>query len=57
MDISQLTQIFYFIIILVLAWIVLRFVLRLAWKIFSIGCSLIILLGIILVLARIFQGS
>jgi hypothetical protein len=57
MDISQLTQIFYFIIILVLAWVVLRFVLRLAWKIFSIGCSLIILLGIILVLARIFQGS
>jgi len=57
MDISQLTQIFYFIIILVVAWVVLRFVLRLAWKIFSIGCSLIILLGIILVLARIFQGS
>jgi hypothetical protein len=57
MDTSQLTQIFIFIVILVVAWVVLRFVLRLAWKIFSIGCSLIVLLGIILVAMRLIQGS
>lgn len=57
MDTSQLNQIFFFIVILVVAWVVLRFVLRLAWKIFSIGCSLIFLLGIILVVLRLIQGS
>ena len=55
MEINQLTQIFLLIIGLVVAWIVLRFILRLAGKVFSIGCSLIFLLAVILILARMIK--
>jgi hypothetical protein len=57
MDAIQFPQIIVFLVVLVVAWLVLRFVLRLAWKIFSIGCSLIFLLGIILIAVRLIQGS
>jgi len=57
MDTSQLTQIFIIILVLVVVWVILRFVLRLAGKIFSIGCSLIVLLGIILVVVRLIRGA
>lgn len=57
MDAVQFPQIIIFLVVLIVAWLVLRFVLRLAWKIFSIGCSLIVLLGVILVVLRLIQGS
>jgi hypothetical protein len=55
MDAIQLPQIIIFFVILVVAWLVLRFVLRLAWKVFSIGCSLIVLLGVILIVLSLIR--
>jgi membrane protein YdbS with pleckstrin-like domain len=57
MDLSQFTPIIITILILVVAWVVLRFVLKMAGKIFSIGCSIIVLIGIIWLLVRIFKGA
>jgi hypothetical protein len=57
MDLSQFTPIIITILILVVAWVVLRFVLHLAGKIFSIGCSIIVLIGIIWLLVRVFKGA
>jgi len=44
-------------LVLVLAWVALRAILRLAWKVFSLGCSLLLALGILLFLVRYFSGS
>ena len=54
MDLSQFTPIIITILVLVVGWVVLRFVLHLAGKIFSIGCSIIVLIGIVWLLVRIF---
>jgi hypothetical protein len=56
MELDSLPQIILVVIGLVIAWVVLRFLLRLASKIFSIGCSLLFLLAAILILVRIIKG-
>lgn len=38
-----------------LAWLVLRFVLRLAMRVFSLGCTMILFVGVILFLMRVLQ--
>jgi hypothetical protein len=50
------TQIILLILILVIAWVVLRFVLRLAMRIFTLGCGLIVILAVILLALRYFNG-
>ena len=52
--INQFMPIIVTVIVLALAWVALRFVFKLASRIFSIGCSIIVLIGIILLLLRIF---
>jgi hypothetical protein len=53
---SSWTQILLLIAGLVVAWIILRFVLRLASRIFSLGCALIVILAAILLALRYFGG-
>jgi hypothetical protein len=53
MDSSTLMDIFLLILALIIAWIIVRFLLRLTMKIFSCGCSLIILLGILLLILNL----
>jgi hypothetical protein len=53
MDPSTLTEIFLLILALVIAWIIVRFLLRLTMRIFSCGCSLIILLGVLLLILNL----
>jgi hypothetical protein len=52
--INQFMPIIVTVIVLALAWVALRFVFKLASRIFSIGCTVIILIGIVLLLLRIF---
>ncbi|RPI25807.1 MAG: hypothetical protein EHM70_19670 [Chloroflexota bacterium] len=54
---DQIIQIAVVILILVIAWAVLKTVLRLTLKIFSLGCGAILVLGMILVVLRMFNGS
>jgi hypothetical protein len=54
MELSQFTPIIITILILGIAWVVLRFVLKLAGKVFSIGCTIIVFIAIVLLLVRIF---
>jgi hypothetical protein len=54
MDLGQFTPIIITVLILLIAWVVLRFVLKMAGRIFSIGCSIIVLIAIVLLLLRIF---
>lgn len=49
---DQLTQIGLFLLALVVIWIILRFVLRLAMRIFTLGCLLILGLGAALFILR-----
>jgi hypothetical protein len=49
---NQLTNIAFYVIILVIVWLVLRLVLRIAHKIFVFGCGAILVLGLILVLIK-----
>lgn len=44
--------ILYLILGIALVWMVLKFLLRIAFKIFSIGCGLILLFGAVLVVLR-----
>ncbi len=55
-DSSQLVQIGVIVLILVVAWIVLRTVLRLTIRIFSLGCGAILVLAVILYILR-YLGS
>jgi hypothetical protein len=38
-------------------WIVLRFLLKLAGKIFAFGCFVIVLIGLVLLAMQFFQGA
>ncbi len=51
-NLSQLTNIAIYVLIIVVAWVLLRFVLRIAHRIFVFGCGAILVLGLILVLMR-----
>ena len=53
MEPSPLIEIFLLILALVIAWIILRFLLRLTMRIFSCGCTLIILLGVLLLILNL----
>ena len=44
-----------FVVILLLVWVVLKAILRITLRFFAFGCGAILVLGIILVLMRIFS--
>lgn len=54
MDLNQIQQIIWLIAILAVVWIVLRFVLKLAAKVFSCGCGVIVVIGLLVFLFRYF---
>ena len=49
---NQLTNIIMYMVILVVAWLALRFVLRIAHRIFVFGCGAILVLGLLLILMK-----
>ncbi len=51
---DQMVQISIALVVLGAAWLVLRTVLRLTIRIFTIGCSLIVLFGLMVVVYRLF---
>ncbi len=51
-NLNQYTNIAIYLVIIVIAWTVLRLVLRIAHRIFVFGCSAILVLGLILILMR-----
>lgn len=53
MDPSTLEQIFLFLLALIIVWIIVRFLLRLTMRIFSCGCSLILLVGLLLLILNL----
>ena len=55
-DNSELVNIVYLILAIGLGWIILRFILKLARKIFMIGCVSILLIGLLLVISQVLQG-
>ena len=57
MDTQTITQILWLIFIVAIVWIVLRFVLKLAGKIFACGCSLLVVAAIVLLVLRfVYKG-
>jgi hypothetical protein len=50
---EQIVSIVVVVVILAIAWIALRFVLLLATRIFTIGCGVIVLLGLLLLAFRL----
>jgi hypothetical protein len=50
---EQIIRIVVIVVILAIVWIALRFVLRLATRIFTIGCAIIVLLGLLLLAFRL----
>jgi len=52
---DQLVRIAIFVVILALVWIILRTVLRLAMRVFSFGCTAIVILGLVLLAIRYFR--
>ena len=57
MDAQTITQIFWLVLIVAVVWVVLRFVLRLAGKIFACGCSLLVVAAVVLLLLRFFSKA
>ena len=53
----DLTTILLFIVVLLLAWVALRFLLKLAAKIFTCGCVVILLIAVGLLLLTNFGGQ
>ncbi len=52
---DQIVRIAVFIAILLVVWALIRFVLRITFRIFTFGCAAIVILGLVLVLMRLFQ--
>lgn len=50
-------NIVYIILAIGVGWIVLRFLLKLAGKIFQIGCLAIVVIGALLIIAQMIQGG
>jgi hypothetical protein len=50
---EQVVDIILFVVGLVLVWIVLRFILGVAMRIFRIGCMLLLVMGVLLVVLRV----
>ena len=57
MDTNAIMQIVYILIILAVIWLVLRFVLKLAEKVFACGCSIIIAIGVLIFLWQMLGNS
>ncbi len=57
MDPDQLVQIGYLIVGLIIVWVILKFVLKLAAKVFACGCSVIVALAVLLALWRFLSGQ
>jgi len=54
---DSMINIFLVLLILVVIWILFRFILRLTVKVFSCGCILIVLIGVIFFLFNYLLGS
>jgi hypothetical protein len=54
---TELLNIVYLFAAIGVGWVVLRFLLKLARKIFMIGCVSIVLIGLVLFIAQYFQGA
>ena len=54
---SDIATIFFWIAVIGIGWIVLRFLLNLARRIFATGCLMIILLGLVLLVIQFLQGA
>jgi hypothetical protein len=52
MEISNLVDLFVLLLVLVVAWILLRYILRFTMRIFSCGCALIVVLAVLLLILR-----
>ncbi|HNT26354.1 MAG TPA: hypothetical protein PKM21_18450 [Anaerolineales bacterium] len=57
MDTQSITQLLLIIGALLLVWVVLRFILRLTARVFSMGCGAILAIGILLFLFRTLAGA
>ena len=57
MNTDQIIQIAYLILGLIIVWVVLKFVLKLAAKVFACGCSVIVALAVLLALWRFLGGQ
>ncbi len=54
---TELLNIIWIFLILGVGWIVLRFILNIARRIFSLGCMAILVIGFILIVMQFLQGS
>ena len=54
---SDITTILFWIAVIGIGWVVLRFILKLARRIFATGCFMIILLGLVLLAVQFLQGA
>lgn len=54
---SDITTMLFWIAVIGIGWVVLRFVLQLARRIFTTGCFMIILLGLVLLAVQFLPGA
>ncbi len=54
---SDITTILFWIAVIGIGWVVLRFLLNLARRIFAFGCFMIVLLGLVLLMMQFLQGA
>lgn len=54
---SDITTILFWIAVIGIGWVVLRFLLNLARRIFATGCFMIIILGLVLLVMQFLQGA
>ncbi len=52
---DQIVRIAIFIVILLVVWAVMRAVMRITFRLFTFGCAAIVVLGLVLLLMRLFQ--
>ncbi len=52
---SDITTILFWIAVIGIGWVVLRFLLKLAGRIFAIGCFIIVLIGLVLLALQYIQ--
>ena len=53
----QILKIIWIVLVVGAGWIVLRFLLKIARKIFSLGCLAIVVIGFIFIVMQFFQGG
>jgi hypothetical protein len=52
---DQIIRIAVFVVVLLILWVVMRMILRLTLRLFAFGCGAIVVLGLVLVLMRVFS--